>query len=54
VLKGAALAKKSRLVPAKLCDQVLTFLYKDSDHLLSHVEVPGLTLRCCDGPEFFW
>ena len=52
VLGGAALAKKMRAIPVKLCDQALTFFYKDSEYLLSHAEVPGLTLRRCDGPGF--
>ena len=53
VMRAAALAKKSRLVPAKLCDQVLTFLYKDSTHLLSHAELPGLSFRRCEDEAFF-
>ena len=53
VLRAAALAKRSRLVPAKLCDQVLTFLYKDAAHLLAHAELPGLTLRPCADESFF-
>ena len=53
VLRAAALAKKSRLVPAKLCDQVLTFLYKDAAHLLAHAELPGLKLRRCEDESFF-
>lgn len=53
VLRAAALAKKSHLVPAKLCDQVLTFLYKDAPHLLAHAELPGLTLRPCADESFF-
>ena len=53
VLRAAALAKKSRLVPAKLCDQVLTFLYKDAAHLLRHAELPGLALRRCEDGSFF-
>lgn len=53
VLSAAALAKKSRLVPAKLCDQVLTFLYKDTAHLLGHAELPGLALRRCEDESFF-
>ncbi|MCE9609052.1 MAG: hypothetical protein K8R23_02375 [Chthoniobacter sp.] len=53
VLRAAALAKKSRLIPAKLCDQVLTFLYKDAPHLLSHAQLPGLSFRACADEEFF-
>ena len=53
VLRSAALAKKSRLIPAKLCDQVLTFLYKDAAHLLGHAELPGLALRRCEDESFF-
>ena len=53
VLRAAALAKKSRLVPAKLCDQVLTFLYKDAAHLLAHAELPGLKLQRCEDESFF-
>ena len=53
VLRAAALAKKSRLIPARLCDQVLTFLYKDAAHLLGHAELPGLTLRRCEDASFF-
>lgn len=53
VLRAAAVAKKSRLVPAKPCDQVRTFLHKDPAHLLGHAERPGLTLRRCEDESFF-
>ena len=53
VLRAAALAKKSRLIPAKLCDQVLTFLDKDAAHLLRHAELPGLKLQRCEDGSFF-
>ena len=53
ILKSAALAKKSRVVPVKLCDQILTFLYKDADHLLSHAEIPGLAWTPCKDTSFF-
>jgi nucleoside-diphosphate-sugar epimerase len=53
ILKSAALAKKSRVVPVKLCDQILTFLYKDADHLLSHNEIPGLAWTPCKDTSFF-
>lgn len=52
-LRAAALAKKSHLIPVKLCDQVLTFLYKDAAHLLAHSELPGLALRRCEDESFF-
>ena len=35
LLKIASFAKKSKLVPVKICDQILTFFYKDSDYLLT-------------------
>jgi len=52
-LRAAALAKKTHLIPVKLCDQVLTFLYKDAAHLLAHSELPGLALRRCADESFF-
>ncbi len=52
-LRAAALAKKAHLIPVKLCDQVLTFLYKDATHLLAHSELPGLALRRCADESFF-
>ncbi len=53
VLRAAALAKKSRLIPVKLCDQVLTFLYKDAPHLLGHTELASLTFQRCEDEAFF-
>lgn len=33
LLKVAEIAKKSKIVPVKICDQILTFFYKDADFL---------------------
>jgi len=52
LLKGAALAKRTHVFPARICDQVLTFLYKDAEYLLGHDELPGMRLRPCQGPQF--
>ena len=52
ILKSVAWAKKSHIVPTKLCDQILTFLYKDADHLASHAEIPGLTWTPCTDTSF--
>lgn len=53
VIRGAAAAKRSRVLPVKICDQVMTFLYKDESHLLGHKELPGVPLRCCSDRSYF-
>jgi hypothetical protein len=52
-IAGAAIGKRLHLLPDKLSDQLMTFLYKDEHYLLGHLSVPGISLRACDDVAFF-
>ncbi|MEO7773850.1 MAG: NAD-dependent epimerase/dehydratase family protein [Steroidobacteraceae bacterium] len=52
-IAAAAFGKRTRLLPDKLGDQVMTFLYKDDVYLLAHRRVHGVQLQACTGPAFF-
>lgn len=52
-IRAAALGKRSHLLPDRVCDQIMTFLYKDEKYLLSQKQLPGMNFRPCNDPEFF-
>jgi hypothetical protein len=53
LINGARVAKRTRIVPELLCDQIMTFLHKDEPYLLSQRELPGVRLHVCDSRDFF-
>lgn len=52
ILDIAAFLKKTKLMPVKICDQILTFFLKDSDYLMSQYEIGGEKIRNCNDSTF--
>jgi hypothetical protein len=52
LLKTAAFLKKSKLAPVKICDQILTFFYKDADYLNSHQDIANSEIQSCNDSSF--
>jgi hypothetical protein len=51
ILGVVAKMKRMHLVPWKLSDKILTFLYKDVDYLMTAKEIPGFKARPFEEPR---